>query len=594
MEYQPSASEGFPIIMHNLGHQNEERKMKYHTRRRFASIARVLDIIRRVVLGFIFWGVLITLLVLLLFSHRPPAIKKGSLLLIQPEGYLMDAYTEPMNYRGIPILVDRAETLLDDLVSALDHATTDTRIVGAWLRLDDFIGGGTASAGELAEAVARFRDSGKTIIASADSFDNERYRIASPASRIVIDRLGAVFPTGFGTWRPYYAEGLEKLGAEVHLFRSGESKTSAENFIFSEMSEAARRDERRLQEDLWSTWIDETAKYRGIESAQLADWVNRYDEHLMASDSDASKAALDAGLVDLVENGNVFEEVLEESFGDAADRQVDALEYVQRITLRERAVPIIAVIPIVGELAYGEGAPGFAGSQDIADAIHNAREHPDVKALVLRIDSSGGDVRAAEEVRRVLEETRKDWEIPVVVSMGNLTASGGYWIAVESDLIITRPDTITGSIGVFSLSFSFEKALAQWLGIRIDGLGTTPWSGAFHPGRTLDERAASLYEAGVSDVNKLFHNLVSEKRGISSEELMPLTAGIPWSGRRALKHGLADRLGGLADARIAAAELAGVKQWKSLHFEKEIDPMTAFLKRLFQAKHVRSASKAVK
>jgi len=568
--------------------------MKYHTRRSFANIARVLDIVRRAVLGFLFWGTLIAFLIILLFSNRPAAIKKGSLLLVHPEGYLMDAYTAPMDYRGIPIFVDRAETLLDDLVSALDHAATDTRIAGVWIRLDDFIGGGTASAGELAEAVARFRDAGKIIVASADTFDNVRYRIASPATHIVIDRLGAVFPTGFGTWRPYYADGLEKLGAEVHLFRSGESKTSAENFVFSEMSPTARRNEQRLLEDLWTTWIEESAEYRGIESAYFSDWVNHYDEHLIASGNDASKAALDAGLVDSVEDGGVLEAVLDESFGDTGDRRVDALEYVRKISSRNKAVPIIAVIPIVGELVYGEGGSGFAGSQDIADAIRNARENQDVKALVLRIDSAGGDVRAGEEVRRVLEETRREWELPVVVSMGNLTASGGYWIAVESDHIVTRPDTITGSIGVFSLSFSFEKALAEWLGIRIDGLGTTPWSGAFHPGRTLDERAASLYEAGVSDIDTLFHNLVVEKRDISSEELMPLTAGIPWSGRQALEYGLADQLGGLADARVAAAELAGVKQWKSLHFEKEIDPMTAFLEMLFRAKHVRSASKAVK
>lgn len=360
------------------------------------------------------------------------------------------------------------------------------------------------------------------------------------------------------------------------------------------MSEAARRDEERLLGDLWGTWIDESAEYRGIENDRLSDWVDRYDEYFIASGGDGSKAALDAELVDSVESGGELEKVLSGYFGDTTDRRVDALDYVFRTSFRNRGEAIVAVVPVVGTLVYGEGGSGMAGSRDVADSIRIARDTHGVKAIVLRIDSPGGDVRAGEEIRRVLEETRTVWKLPVVASMGNLAASGGYWIAVESDLIVTRPDTITGSIGVYSLSLSFEEALSKWLGVRIDGLGTTPWSGANHPGRTMDERTASLYAAGVGDIDSLFRSLVSTKRNISLDDLAPLAGGIPWSGKRALETGLADRSGGLNDARKAAAELAGLERWQSVYFEKGLDPGTRLLNRLLWGSRTRAASKTVR
>ncbi len=557
--------------------------MRYYLKQRLTHFAHTMDIIRRVILSLIFWSLVLILLITIL-GNRPPSVKSDSLLVLNPQGTLVDAYTTPVNYRGVPFGGYLNETLLDNLITALDMASADPRISGLWINLSNMRGGGTAAVGELADAVKRFGESGKNIISSADTYDNARYRIASSSDYILVDRIGEVFPTGYGYFRAYYAEGLEKFGVKAELFRSGESKTGAENYILDGMSEAARRDETRLLTDLWGTWLNDVAANRGIDAEDLSEWINNYDVYLAAAGGDGSKSALEAGLVDLVETGGVLKELLDTQFGVDESRRIDAVDYVLGEFHKRGKDGTLAIIPITGTLVYGEGAAGTAGSADIVQTITAARDTQGVKAIVLRIDSPGGDVRAGEEIRRVLEETRRTWKLPVVVSMGNLAASGGYWIAAESDLIVTRPETITGSIGVYSMSLSFEEALSRWLGVHIDGIGTTPWAGTANPGRDLDERTASIYSSGVKDIDDQFRSLVAEKRGLTAEEVDKLAGGIPWSGSRALENGLADLSGGLKEAEESAAELAGLDEWNTLYFEKTGNPGEKILGRLLWGK----------
>lgn len=456
--------------------------MRYHQRNALRGVFHGIDVARRLILNILFWG-LVVMVIVVLAPPRSPRVKDGSILVVNPYGSLVDSYTLPTTYQGIPVGGYLEETLLDDLVSSLEAAKNDKRISGVWLRLDDMNYAGPAVAGELTDSIMQFRESGKIVVASADTFDTPRYRIASTADTVIVDRLGEVFPTGYGYWRAYYGEGLDRLGAEANLFRSGESKTGAENYIFDAMSEAARRDEERLLGDLWSTWIGSVAVNRGMEPDDLKSWIDSYDLQLAGASGDASRAALDAGLIDAVDTGGVVEDILAERFGSDADRKIDALDYLRRLPAGVRGGSTVAVIPVVGALVYGRGGAGTAGSDDIIASIEAARNTPGVEAVLLRIDSPGGDVRAGEAVRRAVQETKIEWDMPVVASMGNLAASGGYWIALESDLIVTRPETITGSIGVYSLSVTFQEALKRWLGIRVDGYGTTPWSGSDHPDR---------------------------------------------------------------------------------------------------------------
>ena len=577
------------MLKHPDVNRNRIKTMRYYFRQRIAGIAHVLDIIRRVILSLIFWGIIIAVIAALIVNHTP-SVKPGSILVVNPRGTLVDAYTSPVSYRGIPLGGVMNETLLDDLVTAIDMASTDSKIIGLWIDLNNLYPSGAAATGELAEAVKRFSASGKKIICSADSYDNGRYRIASSSDWIVVDRLGEVFPSGYGYWRAYYAEGLDKFGIKADLFRSGESKAAAENFILDGMSDAARRDETRLLGDLWETWLGTVAENRGISSGELENWIDNYDLYLAEAGGNGAQSALDAGLVDLIETGGVLENLLDSQFGNDESRRIDALDYVRSEYPRHGGKETIAVVPIVGTLVYGNGTASQAGSSDIAQAINNAADTRGVGAIVLRIDSPGGDVRAGEEVRRAVAKIKKDYGLPIVVSMGNLAASGGYWIAAESDLIVTDADTITGSIGVYSMSLSFEEALSRWLGVRIDGFGTTPWSGMENPGRSMDERTASLYASSVKDIDSMFRNLVAEKRGLTAEQVDELAGGIPWSGSRAVDLGLADTTGGLKEAREAAAELAGFSEWNVLYFDKKGDSREELLSRILWGKQGGRAS----
>ena len=550
------------------------------------KFSRGMDVFRRIILSLLFWLVVI-LLIVGFVSGRPPRVRNGSLLVIRPLGKLVYAYTFPISYGKIPIDATEDEVLLDDLISAIEMGATDSRIVGLWVDLDELSTVGYAAIAELSNAVAEFRESGKPVFASADYFDNGRYRIASAADYIIVDRLGEVRPVGYGYWQAYLGETMKKIGVDVQLFRSKESKAAVENLVLDGMSEPVRKNEERLLGDLWGLWLDDVTRNREVELNKLVEWIENYDIYLAESSGDGADAALRAGLVDAIETGGVFAAYLEEVLG--APKKIDAIDYVLRNYRRRRHRPIIAIVPVVGPLVYGEGGAGIAGSYDVVDAIDRARNTPRVKALVLRIDSTGGDVWAGESIRRAVEETRKEWNLPVVASFGDSAASAAYWLAIESDLIVTRPETVTGSIGVFSIALSFEEALSKWLSVKMDGLGTTRWSGSDHFGRSLDERYTSLFSLSVSDIDRLFRRIVAERRELSEAQVDELAGGV-WSGMRALDYHLVDESGGGTYARAAAAELAGLTSWDVMYFERKLDYGGKLLGRLLWGARARRAA----
>jgi protease-4 len=384
-------------------------------RRGISRFFGILDGIRRVFGGLVVLAVLV-IVVVALVPPRPPRLKPDSLLEIRPYGRLVDAYTEPVSYRGWPVGEAPAETLLDDLIRTVDYAAADDRIVAAWLDLEYFEGGGLANLSELADALEGFRNSGKTLLASADTYDGDRFYLAATADTVVLDRLGEVFPSGYGLYRAYLAEGLDRLGARAHLFRSGDSKSAGETFTRDAMSEQSRRDEERLLGDLWTSWLTRVAAFRGVDPTFLENWIDGYADAVASADNNAARAARKAGLIDLVDTGDVLRKRLNDLVEDDPARRIADFDYlwaVDEVTLRG---PAVAVVPVRGVMVYGEGRTGEAGSDDVIARIEAARDDPSVEALVVRIDSVGGDVRAAEAIRRALERTRNDWKIPVVAS----------------------------------------------------------------------------------------------------------------------------------------------------------------------------------
>ena len=532
--------------------------MRRYGKNGWFNFFRGLNTIRLVIVNLIFWVLVIIILGFLVFDGSP-RIRRNTVLKVNPEGTLVD--NKLLGYDRLIEGKYNSGSLLSDLITAIDAGWKDSRIQGMWLDLDLLGYAGPAAAGELADAVQEFANSGKPVIASAGSYGTSGYRIASSASRIVLDRMGEVFPTGYGAWAPYFAEGLEKLGAEVQIFRSGESKSAPEGFIRNDMSETAKRDHLRLYEDLWDLWLNAVARNRDMNPGTLEKWISGYDKHLIDAGGDASAAARNAFLVDDVETGGVRTGILNAEFGENAS-YMEVSDYLEGAELN-RSRRIVAVVPITGILVSGSGAAEMVGSSKVVDTLKKVQEMSGVKAVVLRIDSPGGDAWAAEEIRREVQELRK--ELPVVVSMGNYAASGGYWIAVESDAIVARPETITGSIGAYSYSVSLEKGLAEWLGIHFDGVGTTPWYNMNGMGRGMDERMASIYQSGLINVDGMFRNLVAGKRHLSEGEITLASGGMGWSGRQAIDLGLVDMLGGLQAAVTHAAEMAGLKEWQVKH-----------------------------
>ena len=515
---------------------------------------RGVDVVRRLILNLIFWAIVVFLIGIWIFG-RPPRVRRNTVLKLEPNGILVDSSF--MDYQE---LLYGEYTALDDLITAISTGQNDKRIQGMWLDLNSLKFAGPAAAGELADTIKEFVNAGKPVIASANYYDTTGYRIASAANHIVLDRMGDVFPTGYDALTPFFAEGLEKLGAEVRLFRTGESKNAAEGLIRNDISETSRRDKERLYGDLWDVWLNAVAANRGINPDILDTWISNYDHQIMAANGNASAAAMDASLIDEVETGGVLKQRLDTVFGED-NPYMDALDY--RAGLKQlRSRGIVAVVPIVGVLVSGTGVPyQETGSTDVLAALETAQSTSNVAAIVLRIDSPGGDARAAEDIRRGIQQIRN--AVPVVVSMGNYAASGGYWIAIESDAIFARPETVTGAIGVYAFSVTFEKGLADWLGVRFDGVGTTPWSGMGSIGQSMNDRMASIYNSSVMDVDILFRNLVAAKRGLSEDELNAVSGGMAWSGQQALNLGLVDMQGSLRDAVSHAADLAGLTEWQT-------------------------------
>ena len=429
-----------------------------------------------------------------------------------------------------------------------------------------FTGGAPASVNELSRYVKAFRESGKKIVTSAHSFNTHSYRIAAASSHIIVDRLGGVNITGYGRRQAYFGDTLEWLGLKVDVTRSGESKSAAEIFTRTGMSDISRRNTSELLGKLWTIWLEDVSENRGINRQMLQGWIGGYDEYLVKADGNASQAALSAGLVNGIEDGTVLETYIGENF--ASLNKVKYSEYIKNLQKKQRNTgDIIAVVPITGVLIYKSG---LKGSDTFVRAIKRAAEQKNVRAIVLRINSPGGDVRAGEDIRRSIEEIRKD--LPVVVSFGDIAASGGYWIALESDEIVSMEDSITGSIGVFHVSMDAREALSRWLRINIDGVGTTPWSGRID--EEARERMRKIYSYSVQDVNNEFRSLLSRRRGKNIQDIEELTDGKALSGSHAYQYGLVDHIGGLGFSINRAAEISGLESWKVEYFQPGEDRLS--------------------
>jgi len=528
------------------------------------AVWHFVDGARKVFLNLLFLLVLYLLWTALVPSEEPLRLKSKTTLLLQPAGTVVEEYTTSPMDRALQGATGQAqaETRLRDLVEAIRYAAEDDAIAQMVIDPNAMAGIGLASLLEIEAAVGEFREAGKPVIAVADNLGQHQYYLAAMADEVWLDPRGMVWIDGYANYRNYFREGLDKLEVQVNLFRVGEYKSAMEPFIRDDMSPEAREAAIAWLDSLWRQYLEGVARFRGMPAPRLAEAIDGFAERIVASDGDFARLALDLGLVDrLVSQPAARVELAR--LGAATDeggdyRHIDFLSYVERQRLLHRPGdrPRVAVVVAQGEIVPGGGDAGSIGGQSMAETIREAGRQDRVRAVVLRVDSPGGDAFASEQVRRELQALR-DAGKKVVVSMGDVAASGGYWISVSADELWSSPATITGSIGVFGFVPTFERTLGR-LGIHTDGVGTTPIAGRPRIDQPLGEDLRRVFQSAVEHTYDDFLDTVAEARPIDRAAVEEVARGRVWSGEQALRHGLVDRTGTLDEAIESAARLAGV------------------------------------
>jgi protease IV len=443
-------------------------------------------------------------------------------------------------------------------------------------------GVGLASLQELEAAIEEFRAAGKPVIALADTLDQRQYFLTALADEIWLNPKGMVWIDGFSNYRNFYAEGLNKLEVEVNLFRAGKYKSAMEPFVRDDMSPEAREDSLMWIGNLWQQYLETISRHRGIPFEDLSAAIIEFADRLEAADGDFARFALDVGLVDrLVSRPEAQLELAQmgaPGHGSDGFRQVGFENYLA-LTDRKRQPATggtVAIVVAEGEIVRGIQPQGTVGAVTIAEKLRALAEDRDVKAVVLRINSPGGDAFASEKIRREIQAL-KEMGKTVVVSMGNVAASGGYWIAMGVDEIWASPTTITGSIGVFGILPTFSRPLEK-LGIHSDGVGTTPLAGKLRLDRPLDPDLRRIFQYATERTYEDFITLVSESRQMPPEAVLKVAEGRVWSGVQAKDRGLVDQTGTLQDAVDAAARIAGLgSDYEAVYQERELTPFESFL-----------------
>jgi protease IV len=490
-------------------------------------------------------------------SNRPAAVKDG-VLALDLNGSVVEQPSKP----GFTELAggSRApgEYRLHDLVAALDAARTDDRVKAVALDLGSFTGGGQTAIGDLADAVRRVRASGKPVIAYAVAYSDDSYLLASAASEIWLDPLGAVALAGPGGENLYFKGLLDKLGVTANVYRVGTYKAAVEPFTRSDMSPAAKENAQALAGAMLESWREEVLKNRP--KAKVDAYMMNPVGALDAAGGDLGKAALGFGLVDSVGTHEAYEARLaklggEDSSALAGYRQIKLSDYVAD-KVSNNSSGSIGVLTVAGMIVDGKAGPGTAGGESISNLIDKAVGEGNLKALIVRVDSPGGSVLASERIRQsILRAKRKN--IPVVVSMGSVAASGGYWVSTPGDFIYAEPSTITGSIGVFGILPSFEGTLKK-LGVGADGVQTTPLSGEPDIFKGPSPVADRLLQAGVDSIYRRFLGIVAQARHKQPADVDKIAQGRVWDGGTARQLGLIDGFGNLHDAIEKAGALAKI------------------------------------
>lgn len=518
-----------------------------------------VDASRRFILNVLFLLILV-FLVSMAFSPAAPGLQSKTVLVLNLTGKLVEQRTSGGRAQALTRAFEDEdpETQLRDVTAVLEAAAKDSKIDRVLLMTDDFDGAGLAGLREVASALEKFKASGKQVVAWGSQFDQKRFYLAAHANEIYVHPMGAVLLEGFGGQRNYYRGALDRLGVTANVIRAGKYKNFGENFVATGPSKETMESDKFLYDGLWNTYTSDVEKARKLPAGSLAKAIEELVPRLKAVQGDAAKLALAEKWVTglktrdelrllLIERGEKNEEA--QTF-----RQVAFHDYLATIkpTLMGDAVGVIVA---EGEIVDGNQPAGRVGGRSTSELIRRARNDNSIKSIVLRVNSPGGSAFGSELIRRELEITRAAGK-PIVISMGDVAASGGYWVSMSSDEVIADAATITGSIGVYGMLPTGEKAMEK-LSINTGGYATT-WlrESGYDPRRALDPRFAELVQVSIDRIYSDFTTRAAAARKTTPDKIDEVAQGRVWTGAQAKERGLVDRLGSFNDAVKSAATRA--------------------------------------
>ncbi len=533
----------------------------------------------------------IALILFLLFYQPITEIPDGAALVLAPRGNIVEQKSplDPMsrminNMTGAPI---HKELRLQDIIEGIRAAAKDDRIKLLVLAPDHINRASLNQLRDIGREIEQFKKSDKMVISVGDNFNQGQYYLASWGDKIFLNPMGEVNLRGFGVFRLYMRDLLDKLAVNFHIFRVGSFKSALEPFIRNDMSPAAKEANQQWLTSLWNQFSSDIADNRGIPVRAVNNAVNKLADNMRLAGGNSGQMALNNGFIDALKTRSEIRKYLIKLAGSNRDgtnfKQINFSDYLTTITPAystpangKEKEDRVGIIVARGNIVYGEAAVGQIGSEDLTKQIRQARNNKHIKALVLRVDSGGGSAFASELIRRELLLTKKAGK-PVVISMGSMAASGAYWIAADADKIFASPTTLTGSIGIFGALPTFENTLAK-LGVFNDGTGTTTLAGAGNPTRPLPENFSAAMQTRVERGYRKFIHIVATGRDMKPAEVEKIAEGRVWDGATALKIGLVDKMGTLEDAVSAAAELAGLSTEKGIYLRGTESPAQMILK----------------
>jgi protease-4 len=541
------------------------------------GVRKILHLIILLMIFSIFVGAL---------SSSVPTIPGSAALVIQPVGRLVEQLAGDPFDRAVAELLDDAEpqTLVKDIIDGLAYAKDDDRITSVVLDLSAIPGGGLSKLTRIGDAIGDFRESGKPVIAKADYFTQGSYYLASRADEIYMHPDGVLVIPGYGAYQMYYKEALDTLRVDWQVFRAGTYKSAIEPLTRNDMSDDDREAIANVIDQLWDRYKTDIETSRDLEPGTIDDVLANLVANVEAVDGDLAQVALDHGLVDGLWTREQFRKRMIEIAGENGDDSAYPVASLDDYLLQMRGLKgngerkdNVAIIVAAGEVLNGSQPPGVIGGDSTAKLLRQAREDDSVKAVVLRVDSPGGSTFASEVIRNEVEELKAAGK-PVVASMSSIAASAGYNISMAADRIFATPNTLTGSIGVFAAFPTFPRALDA-IGVSVDGVGNTPWSGQLRPDRPMSEDVKTILQMSVDNTYARFISGVADNRGMDIDVVDSIAQGRVWTGADALANGLVDEFGELEAAVASAAELAELDagDYGTKYFDKKLDPSEELL-----------------